>query len=191
MTSESEILPSPLPTLIAKAIAEAGGWVGFERFMALALYQPGLGYYSGGDRQFGALPASGSDFVTAPELSGLFGRAVARQLAQALDATGTAELWEFGAGSGALAAQLLEALGDRIRRYTIVDLSGTLRERQRQTCAARVPQHLDKLHWADALPERFEGVVVGNEVLDAMPVMLLHWDGAQWLGATRRNADCY
>jgi SAM-dependent MidA family methyltransferase len=179
--SSPSVASDALALLIADEIRQNGGWIGFERFMALALYQPGLGYYSGGDRQFGALPASGSDFVTAPELSGLFGRAVARQLAQALDATGTAELWEFGAGSGALAAQLLGALGDRIRRYTIVDLSGTLRERQRQTCAARVPQHLDKLHWADALPERFEGVVVGNEVLDAMPVMLLHWDGAQWL----------
>ena len=169
-----------LPALIATEIRQGGGWLGFERFMALALYAPGLGYYSGGDRPFGLLPGSGSDFVTAPELSPLFGRAVARQLAQALDATGTTELWEFGAGSGALAAQLLDALGDRITRYTIVDLSGTLRARQRQTCAERVPQHLDKLHWADALPARFEGVVVGNEVLDAMPVMLLHWDGTRW-----------
>src|SRR5262245_24963181 len=126
---------SSLPRLIATEIARSGGWMGFERFMELALYAPGLGYYARGDQQFGLLPASGSDFVTAPVLSPLFGAALARQLAQALDATGTDELWEFGAGSGALAAQLLAALGDRVRRYTIVDLSATLRERQRQTLA--------------------------------------------------------
>lgn len=149
--------------------------------MELALYTPGLGYYARGDRQFGALPASGSDFITAPQLSPLFGRALARQVEQALAASGTRELWEFGAGSGALAAQLLAALGDRIERYTIVDLSGTLRERQRQTVAEQVPQHAAKLGWVDRLPESIEGVVVANELLDAMPVVLLRFDGRQWL----------
>ncbi|MBP8271336.1 MAG: SAM-dependent methyltransferase, partial [Sphaerotilus sp.] len=151
--------------------------------MAMALYQPGLGYYSGGDRQFGALPSSGSDFITAPELSPLFGRALARQVAQALAATGTREVWEFGAGSGALAVQLLQtldALGATVDRYTIVDLSGTLRERQRQRLAQEAPQLADKVRWIDALPATFEGVVVGNEVLDAMPVVLVAWDGVQW-----------
>lgn len=173
-----------LSALIADEIRRSGGWIGFERFMALALYQPGLGYYSGGDRQFGALPASGSDFITAPELSPLFGRALARQVAQALAATGTREVWEFGAGSGALACQLLQtldALGATVDRYTIVDLSGTLRERQRQRLAQDVPLLADKVRWIDTLPEAFEGVVVGNEVLDAMPVALIAWDGAQWL----------
>jgi SAM-dependent MidA family methyltransferase len=165
---------------IAQAIVEAGGWLGFERYMELALYAPGLGYYARGDRQFGSLPASGSDFVTAPELSPLFGRALARQLLQALDATGTREVWEFGAGSGALAAQLLEALGDRIERYTIVDLSASLRQRQRLGVAERVPQHAHKLAFADRLPGAIDGVVVGNELLDAMPVALLHFDGARW-----------
>ena len=92
---------------IAHAIAEAGGWLPFDRFMALALYAPGLGYYARDNRQFGLMPSSGSDFVTAPELSPLFGRALAAQLAQALEASGSHTLWEFGAGSGALAAQLL------------------------------------------------------------------------------------
>jgi SAM-dependent MidA family methyltransferase len=172
---------SALQRRIAQDIAAAGGWIGFERYMALALYEPGLGYYARGDRQFGAMPGSGSDFVTAPELSPLFGAVLARQLAQALDATGTRELWEFGAGSGALAAQLLAALGERIERYTIVDVSGTLRARQRSRLEAGVPAHARKLQWVDRLPERIDGVVIGNEVLDAMPVALLHFDGAQWL----------
>ncbi|MDP1792395.1 MAG: SAM-dependent methyltransferase, partial [Methylibium sp.] len=167
---------------IAAEIEHVGGWLGFERYMELALYAPGLGYYVRGDRQFGLMPGSGSDFVTAPELSPLFGRALARQLGQALDATGTSEVWEFGAGSGALAVQLLEALGDRIDRYVIVDLSGALRDRQRTTIAARVqPQNAAKAVWLDRLPERIDGVLVGNEVLDAMPVALLHFDGSRWL----------
>ena len=169
--------PSPLVRLIERAIASAGGWLPFDRFMALALYAPGLGYYARGSRQFGAMPASGSDFVTAPELSPLFGAALARQVHQALDATSTDEVWEFGAGSGALAAQLLRALGDRVARYTIVDVSGTLRERQRETLAP----YGARVRWLDELPAAMRGVIVGNEVLDAMPVQLLHWDGAAWL----------
>jgi SAM-dependent MidA family methyltransferase len=165
-----------LPALIRRAIARDGGWLPFDRFMAMALYAPGCGYYTRGDRQFGSLPSSGSDFVTAPELSPLFGRALARQVAQALDACDGDAVWEFGAGSGALALQLLEALGDRVCRYRIVDLSGALRARQRETLQA----HAHKVEWLDALPAAMEGVVVGNEVLDAMPVQLLHFDGVQW-----------
>ena len=99
-----------LPRQIADAIAAAGGWLPFDQFMQLALYAPGLGYYAHGSPKFGALPASGSDFVTAPELSPLFGRALAAQVAQSLRATGTNEVWEFGAGSGALAEQLITGL---------------------------------------------------------------------------------
>ena len=162
--------------LVRKAIDRDGGWLAFDRFMALALYAPGLGYYSGNRRVFGTLPSSGSDFVTAPELSPLFGQALARQIAQALEASDSGEVWEFGAGSGALAAQLLGALGDKVQRYTIVDLSGSLRERQRTLLAP----FAHKLHWADVLPEAMQGVIVGNEVLDAMPVQLLHFDGTVW-----------
>lgn len=165
-----------LQRLIRQSIERNGGWLPFDRFMALALYAPGLGYYTNTGRKFGMLPQTGSDFVTAPELSPLFGAALARQVAQALAASGTNEVWEFGAGSGALAAQLLGALGDSVACYTIVDLSGVLRERQQQRLAPFAP----KVRWADELPAELSGVIVGNEVLDAMPVQLLRFDGAQW-----------
>ena len=165
-----------LTTLIRRAIARDGGWLGFDRFMALALYAPGLGYYARSDRQFGLLARDGSDFATAPELSALFGRALARQLRQALAGGAGREVWEFGGGSGALASQLLDALGDAVDRYTLVELSAPLRALQRE----RLQRHTAKLRWVDVLPDRIEGVVLGNEVLDAMPVQLLHFDGAAW-----------
>jgi len=171
---------SSLTAVIAADIASAGGWIGFDRFMAQALYTPGLGYYTRGDSQFGAMPegvkGGGGDFVTAPELSPLYGRALAVQVADALEASGTDEVWEFGAGTGALAAQMLEVLGERVRRYTIVDLSGTLRARQQSTLAA----YGDRVRWADRLPDALQGVVVGNEVLDAMPVQLLARVRGDW-----------
>ncbi len=151
----------------------------------MALYEPGLGYYASGRRLFGTMPASGSDFVTAPELSPLFGRTLARQVAQALDAARADEVFEFGAGSGALAAQVLDTLGPRVRQYSIVDLSGTLRERQARTLAA----FGDRVRWLDELPSQMRGVVLGNEVLDAMPVQLLHWDGVQWFERGVAAAD--
>ena len=166
-----------LARLIRRAIEGNGGWLPFDRFMAMALYAPGLGYYANAGRKFGTMPASGSDFVTAPELSPLFGRALARQIGQALIACDSDAVWEFGAGSGELAAQLLDALGPAVGRYTIVDLSGSLRGRQRE----RLQAYGDRVAWVDALPETMTGVVVGNEVLDAMPVQLLHFDGAAWL----------
>lgn len=144
--------------------------------MALALYAPGLGYYAHGSRKFGHLPESGSDFVTAPELSPLFAKALAAQIAQALPVTGTQTLWEFGAGSGALAAGLLEALGDQVQQYTIVDLSGSLRARQQE----KLKPWLDKVRWVQELPTEMRGVVVGNEVLDAMPVSLLQRMAGVW-----------
>ena len=158
----------------------------FDDFMAEALYAPGLGYYSGGRRIFGLGPASGSDFVTAPELSPFFARALAVQVREALAASNTGRIYEFGAGSGALAEQLLEALDaddaddDGMLRipmdYTIVELSADLRERQQ----ARLARFAPRVRWLDAWPEAIEGVVVGNEVLDAMPVKLLHRAGGRW-----------
>ena len=178
-TEHESLTTSPLRARMGEAIAQAGGWLPFDRFMAIALYEPGLGYYANATPKFGHLPESGSDFVTAPELTPLFGQTLARQVAQALSATGTDEVWEFGAGSGALALQVIEALaalGQPLRRYTIVDLSGSLRERQRATLAA----HAAVLHWADALPDTLSGVVLGNEVLDAMPVQLLARVNGAW-----------
>lgn len=151
----------------------------FDRFMALALYAPGLGYYSRSSRQFGQLPASGSDFVTAPELSPLFGAALARAVAQALQAAQAETVFEFGAGSGALAEQVidaLDALGQPLQHYQIIDLSGALRARQAQ----RLARFGARVQWLDSWPEPMHGVVLGNEVLDAMPVQLLHFDGQQW-----------
>jgi len=178
---------SRLAGVIREAIASAGGHLGFDRFMALALYAPGLGYYANASPKFGHLPSSGSDFVTAPEMSPVFGRTLAAQIAQALQASGTDSVTEFGAGSGALAVQLLGALGDRVRDYRIVELSGTLRARQRD----RLAGFGDRVRWLDAWPEPIRGVVIGNEVLDAMPVQLLHYDGAQWFerGVTVQGDD--
>jgi len=179
-----EVDASPLVTLIRQRIERAGGWLPFDQFMAMALYEPGLGYYANASPKFGLMPEGGSDFVTAPELSPLFGQALARQVAQALDCSASAAVWEFGAGTGALAEQLLDALGERAASYTIVDVSESLRARQAQ----RLARFGDKVQWASRLPEQMTGVVVGNEVLDAMPVQLLHWDGSQWfergVGAT-------
>jgi len=168
---------SVLAGLIRRAIEAAGGWLPFDRFMAFALYAPGLGYYARGAPVLGRMPADGSDFTTAPEMSPLFGATLARQIRQALDATGTDEVWEFGAGSGALATQLLDALGSGVKRYSIVEVSAPLRARQRE----RLARFGARVRWVEAWPDTMQGVVVGNEVLDAMPVQLLHFDGQRWL----------
>jgi SAM-dependent MidA family methyltransferase len=173
---ESASLSMLLQERIHAAIQQAGGWLPFDRFMAMALYEPGLGYYANHSRKFGRMPESGSDFVTAPEMSPLFARALAVQLRQALDASDSGELWEFGAGSGALAAQLLIELGDRVATYHVVELSAPLRERQ----ALRLQAWAGRVQWHERLPDCIDGVVLGNELLDAMPVQLLHWDGEQW-----------
>ena len=174
--SEPDSVSSRLAAVIQQAIADAGGWLSFDHFMSLALYAPGLGYYANTTPKFGTMPQSGSDFVTAPELSPLFGRALAVQLGQALQGSETAAVFEFGAGSGALAEQLLEALGEAVTQYNVVDLSGVLRERQQQ----RLARFAGKVQWLSRLPDTLDGVIVGNEVLDAMPVQLLHWDGEAW-----------
>lgn len=170
---------SPLPPDLSRAIAQAGGWLPFDAFMAQALYAPLWGYYSANSRKFGWMPRSGSDFVTAPELSPHFGRTLARQVAQALEATGVREVWEFGAGTGALAQQLLQALdslGALPDRYVIVDLSATLEQRQREALA----RWSGRVQWLHQLPERMEAVVIGNELLDAIPVKLLARKAGLW-----------
>lgn len=167
---------APLHAVLLKALRDHDGWLPFDQFMSLALYAPGLGYYTRDSRQFGTLPGSGSDFVTAPELSPLFGQTLAVQVRQALQACGSTEVIEFGAGTGALAAQLLSALDGEVDRYTIIEVSGALRERQRATLAS----FAGRVRWLDTWPEAIHGVVVGNEVLDAMPVQLLAFDGQDW-----------
>lgn len=171
--------PSPstpaLQRLIERAMASAGGWMGFDRFMALALYAPGLGYYSRQDRFIGQDPAQ-SDFVTAPTLGPWFGRTLVHPVRQALEHTGTDCIWEFGAGTGDLALQLLAGLGDAVKRYTIIELSGALRERQQAT----LRDHAHQVQWLSEWPEAIDGVVLGNEVMDAMPVQLLQRSQGQW-----------
>ena len=171
--------------IIHAAIQKAGGWIGFDAFMPLALYTPGLGYYASGSAKFGLLPgrggagSPGSDFATAPEMTPLFGRALAVQVAEALQRTGTSEVWEFGGGSGALALHLLQALDTQAvpwSRYTIVEVSASLRARQQALLAG----YGSKVRWVDALPAQMQGVVIGNEVLDAMPVKLLARAQGRW-----------
>ena len=179
-------LPTPDPDALAYSTAlkrrigdeieAAGGWIGFDRFMDLSLYAPGMGYYSGGAHKFGAA----GDFVTAPEISSLFACTLATQVAQVL-ALSAPQIIEVGAGSGRLAADLLLELELRSalpERYRILDLSGELRERQRATISQRAPHLLDRVDWLDRLPERFDGLVLANELLDAMPVQLVVWHDA-------------
>ena len=165
-----------LTQIIAAEIDAGGGWMSFSRYMELALYAPGLGYYSGGAHKFGD-HESGGDFLTAPELTPLFGQALARQIAQIVQASAPMVI-EAGAGSGRLAADLLpalDALGALPTHYRILELSGELRARQHATLAAHAPAYLDRVEWLDELPERFSGCLIGNEVLDAMPTHAVHW----------------
>jgi len=176
-------LPTPSPEaaqhsanlceLIRRDIAARGGWIPFARYMELALYAPGLGYYSAGAHKFGAA----GDFVTAPELSPLFGRTLARQAAEIM-ACSAPHIMELGAGSGKLAADLLgelERLGSLPDSYAILEVSADLRARQQALIQERLPHLLPRVHWLDALPEKFSGAIVANEVLDALPVHLVHW----------------
>jgi len=173
-------LPAPSPEAmahmvrvrnhIAREIA-ALGFLPFDRFMHLALYAPGLGYYSAGAAKFGA----SGDFATAPEMSGLFGATVAQQVAE-LIGLGCQRVVELGAGTGRMAADILGELA-RIEclpaSYEIVEVSADLRERQAATLRAAVPDLVERIRWLDRLPESVEGVILGNEVLDALPVSMV------------------
>jgi SAM-dependent MidA family methyltransferase len=168
-------------------IESSGGYLSFERFMDLALYAPGLGYYSAGAQKLG----SAGDFVTAPEVSELFGRCVAKQCAEVFSSLGAARrgedavprcIMEIGAGSGRLALDVLrrleqaDALPDR---YWILEVSADLIERQRQLISAGVPHLLSRVEWLNYPPrEDFDGVILANEVLDALPVARFRWSHA-------------
>jgi SAM-dependent MidA family methyltransferase len=177
------MLPAPTAEALAHSarmsahlralIIEAGGWLPFSRFMDAALYAPGLGYYAAGAMKFGAA----GDFVTAPELTPLFGRTLARTIWPVLAQT-SGEILELGAGSGRLALDVLGEL-ERISalpaRYSILEVSADLRQRQEALFARESPRLAARVQWLDALPQQFSGVMLGNEVLDALPVDLVHW----------------
>ena len=176
-------LPQPSPEALAQSgqlvdrlrslIEAQGGWISFATYMAEALYTPGLGYYSGGAHKFGP----GGDFITAPELTPLFGQALASQVQQIMGLS-EPHVIEAGAGTGLLAADLLlelELRGALPDSYAILEVSGELRERQFDTLAAKVPHLASRVQWLDGLPERFSGALVANEVLDVMPVHLIAW----------------
>ncbi len=166
-----------------------GGVLPFDRYMDLVLYEPGLGYYASGTRKFGRQ----GDFVTAPELGSLYGRCVARQVAQILAQLDGGSLLEFGAGSGVLAATVLTELAERDSlpaEYLIVEVSPALRAQQQQTLAGQIEQNLVKVRWLDSLPESgFRGVILANEVLDAMPIIRFRVgaEGHMTAGVVRRN----
>jgi SAM-dependent MidA family methyltransferase len=179
MTIVNSSVSDALRAVILKSTEKAGGWLPFDAFMHAALYAPGLGYYANDSQKFGLMPHSGSDFVTAPELSPLFGACLGAQVAQALQASGTRCVVEFGAGTGALALQICELLvllNNGLDRYFIIEVSSSLRQRQQEKLA----RFGDRVQWLDALPEQMQGVVIGNEVLDAMPVKLLARTQGVW-----------
>ena len=177
--SSASTLPTPdadalahsgrLVSVIRDEMEARGGALPFDRYMEMALYAPGLGYYMAGCRKLGAK----GDFVTAPEISPLFGQSLARQCAQVLDGMVAGDILEFGAGSGSLALTLmqeLERLGRLPRRYLILETSPELKQRQRQAAAELRPELAARFQWLDRMPERLCGLVIANEVLDAMPV---------------------
>jgi len=188
------MLPAPSPDALAHSqrviahlrslIDDAGGWIPFSRYMETALYAPGLGYYAAGAMKFGAA----GDFVTAPEMTPLFGRTLAQAIAPVLAETG-GEVLELGAGSGRLAVDVLgelARLGALPAQYLILEVSADLRQRQQQTLAHELPQCVERVRWLDALPQQFSGVILANEVLDALPVELVHGThaGPQQRGVT-------
>ena len=175
LTAEEQAHSLRLAARIREALAAAGGWLSFERFMELALYAPGLGYYSAGSAKLGA----GGDFVTAPEVSDLFSRCIARQCAAVLTRTG-GEILELGAGTGRMAAALLSELAaQRVlpERYAILEVSADLAQRQRERLARLPPTLRERVVWLEQLPARpVQGVLLANEVADALPCRRFRYD---------------
>jgi SAM-dependent MidA family methyltransferase len=168
LSPEEESHSRAVSDAIRARIEAAGGWVSFDEFMEMALYAPGLGYYTAGGRKIG----QGGDFTTAPELSDLFSRCVARQCAEAL-APDAGSILELGAGTGRMAAEILStlsSLGAAPERYLILEVSADLRERQKARIAALPTELRERVQWLDALPAKpLNGVILANEVLDALP----------------------
>lgn len=183
LSPEDTAHSAALVARIADEIEGAGGWIPFDRFMERALYAPGLGYYAAGARKIGARADDGSDFTTAPERTPLFAQALARPVAM-LIREGATSVLEFGGGSGALARDLLRALdvcGALPDRYEIVEPSPDLRERQQRLLAAAVPHLVARVRWLNAFPAVIDGVVLANEVLDALPVRSIVRRASGWI----------
>ena len=160
--------------MIREKILAAHHWISFEDYMNLALYAPGLGYYSSGATKLG----SAGDFVTAPEISPLFGRTLAQQLWQISQHLTQFNIFEFGAGSGKLARDILlelEKTAALPEKYFILEVSADLRERQQSVLKQEIPHLADRIEWLEQLPDQFTGIVLANEVLDAMPVHIVRW----------------
>ncbi|MDI1297584.1 SAM-dependent methyltransferase [Methylotenera sp.] len=166
-----------LITLIQETINAQKGWISFAEFMQLALYAPSLGYYSAGSQKFGDSKNGGGDFVTAPEISPLFAQTLANQILQVLNLT-HGNILELGAGTGKLAADVLLTLAERSAapaKYFILEVSDHLRQVQLETLQKRLPENLvQRVKWLRELPSSFNGVIVGNEVLDAISVHIVH-----------------
>lgn len=161
-------------TLIKEQILASDGWISFEQFMNLALYAPGMGYYSSGAIKLG----SAGDFVTAPEISSLFGRTLVLQLSQISQCLQHPYILEFGAGSGRLALDILielEKTAELPEKYFIMEVSAELRQRQLTLLASKAPHLIHRVEWLERLPDQFNGIILANEVLDAMPVHLVAW----------------
>ena len=171
-TAEEIAHSAQLTARIRQAIHAAGGSIPFAQFMHMALYEPSLGYYVAGLRKIG----KDGDFVTAPEISPLFSQCLANQCTQILNELGGGDVLELGAGSGIMAADILMELEKREclpQHYYILDVSPELRDRQFHTLQRQVPHLLERVTWLDSLPAQpLRGVILGNEVLDAMPVEL-------------------
>ena len=175
LTKEEQQCSQALCQLIQNEIREKGD-IPFSRFMELALYAPNLGYYANGRLKIG----QAGDFITAPTLSPLFAQTLAQQLKPLLSEVGGV-IYEFGAGTGVLAADLLNALESSLHTYYIVEISAQLSEQQRQHIAEYAPEFLDKVIWLTQLPEQLEGILIGNEVLDAMPIeRIRHSESNEW-----------
>jgi SAM-dependent MidA family methyltransferase len=206
-SAESLEYSQQLSDLVQQEMAKAGGWLSFSDFMHMALYTPALGYYSGGLTKFGSDESGGGDFVTAPQISPLFAQSLARQVGQVLSSVSRdANVLELGAGTGKLAADLLLALDELNQlpnQYCILEVSDHLRQVQRDTLKEKLPQALfGKVTWLDSLPNDFVGMMLGNEVLDAIPVHLLvkkegglyergvaFDDGFQWQDKALKSVD--
>lgn len=175
-SAESQHYSQQLCDLVQKKIVTSGGWIRFSELMQMALYTPELGYYAGGSQKFGTIQNGGGDFITAPQLTPLFAQALARQVAQVVSLT-QGDVLELGAGTGLLAADLLLALArlnQLPNQYYILEVSSHLRLIQQETLKERLSSALfEKVVWLDTLPTHFVGIMIGNEVLDAIPVHLL------------------